>query len=295
MEIIRLAGYIEKEKVAIAKTYLVPKQRKSVGLLAKDINVTAGALTALVRGYAREAGVRRLEQLIGRICRQVATAKARLKKGKTFSKRSIGKDDLVEYLGKPYMTDEELIGQPTAGVVTGLAWTSMGGATLEIEAIAIPAENGSGGFQLSGQLGDVMKESAGLARSYLRAHAERLGIASDWFDSHLIHIHVPAGATPKDGPSAGITMATAMLSLAQGRPVRKRLGMTGELTLTGRVYPIGGVREKIVAARRSGLKTIMLPQANERDFDELPDHLKERLDVHFVSHLDEVLQVAGLL
>ena len=222
--------------------------------------------------------------------RQVATAKA--EDGDAYEKRSVKPESIVDYLGKPSMSDDELMGKPVPGVVTGLAWTSMGGATLEIEAIAIPAEKG--GFQLSGQLGDVMKESAGLARSWLRANAASLGVEDGWFDNHLIHIHVPAGATPKDGPSAGITMTTAMLSLALGKPVKKGIGMTGELTLTGRVYPIGGVREKVVAARRAGLKTIIIPQANERDWDELPEHLKQGVRVFPVSDVQEVLTLTGL-
>jgi ATP-dependent Lon protease len=302
MEIIRLAGYVEQEKVHIASSFLVPKQRKAHGLNTRDIAFSQGGLAKLVRNYAREAGVRRAEQLVAQICRKVATERAEHESARehgeaegAFAKVRIGVDNLERYLGKPYLADDELLATPTAGVVTGLAWTSMGGATLEIEAVAIPTEAGSGGFQLSGQLGDVMKESAGLARSYLRTEAQRLGIAEGWFDRHQIHLHVPAGATPKDGPSAGGTMATALLSLALGRPVRRRLGMTGELTLTGRVFPIGGVREKLVAARRSRLKTVLLPAANERDVAELPEHLTTGLDIHFVAHVDEVFAHAGLL
>ena len=303
MEIIRLAGYVEDEKVTIARRYLVPKQRKAHGLTTRDIGFRIGALRALTRSYAREAGVRRLEQLVARICRKVATAKAQAesaaerskkKKSAAWSKVVIDADNLVDYVGKPYLSDDELIGQPTPGVVTGLAWTAMGGATLEVEAVAIEAGEGKGGIQLTGQLGDVMKESAALARSYLRSQAERFGVGG-WFDRHQIHLHVPAGATPKDGPSAGVTMATAMLSLALDKPVKRKLGMTGELTLTGRVYPIGGVREKIVAARRSKLKTVLLPKANERDHAELPDYLKDGIRVVFVEHLDEVLREAGLV
>jgi ATP-dependent Lon protease len=295
MEVIRLAGYVEDEKVAIASRYLVPKQRKEHGLLVRDLGFGKTALRTLVRSYAREAGVRRLEQLIAKVSRKVATTKAEADSaGKVFTPVKLAPAGLADYVGKPYMSDEELIAKATPGVVTGLAWTAMGGATLEIEAIAIDADKDQGGFTLSGQLGDVMKESASLARSYLRSQRDRFGVA-DWFERKLIHLHVPAGATPKDGPSAGITMATAMLSLAMAKPVRRRLGMTGELTLTGRVYPIGGVREKIVAARRSGLKTVLLPQANERDYDELPDYLKSGISVHFVEHLDQVLVHAGLI
>ena len=296
MEIIRLAGYVEPEKLAIARRYLVPKQRQAHGLSGRDLTIRRPALTALVRSYAREAGVRRAEQHVAKICRQVATAKVTWQQEQPqtpYPGVTITAATLADYLGKPTISDEALMGRAVPGVVTGLAWTAMGGATLEIEAIAIPATEG--GFQLSGQLGDVMKESATLARSYLRANAARFGITADWFDSHLIHLHVPAGATPKDGPSAGITMATAMLSLALGRPVRRHLGMTGELTLTGRVYPIGGVREKLVAARRSRLRTVILPQANEADHARLPSHICDGITVHFVETLDQVLAIAGLL
>ena len=291
MEIIRLPGYIEAEKVKIASSYLVPKQRKAHGLKSADIQFQRNALTALVRGYAREAGVRQLEQLISKVCRKVATEKA--EQERKFKKHSISNDSLVDYLGKPYLSDEELIATATPGVVTGLAWTAMGGATLEIEAIAI--EDDKGGLSLTGQLGDVMKESAQLTRSYIQSRADDFGIEADWFDRHRLHIHFPAGATPKDGPSAGISIATAMISLAKGKPVKRKLGMTGELTLTGRVYPIGGVREKIVAAKRAGLKTIILPKANERDWDELPEHLQQGYAVHFVEKLDQVLQIAQLI
>ncbi|MFW5844849.1 MAG: endopeptidase La [Planctomycetota bacterium] len=320
MEIIRLPGYVETEKVAIGSRYLLPKQREAHGLKTSDIVLNKSAFTGLVRGYAREAGVRQLEQLIAKICRKVATEKARIleqqgaagsperggkKRGQkqrrqeqqdaSWQQVRISSDDLPRYLGKPFMSDDELMVTAVPGVVTGLAWTSMGGATLEIEAVAVPVEPGKGGFQLSGQLGDVMKESAHLARTWLRAQATELGVPEDWFDRMLIHLHVPAGATPKDGPSAGITMATAMLSLALGKPTRRKLGMTGELTLTGRVYPIGGVREKLVAARRAGLKTIVLPAANERDVAELPGHITKGLDLVYAKELRTVLETARLI
>lgn len=291
MEIIRLPGYIEAEKVKIAASYLVPKQRKAHGLKRSDIQFQRSALKELVRGYAREAGVRQLEQLIAKICRKVATEKA--EDENIFTLHKIRADSLNEYLGKPYMSDEDLIATATPGVVTGLAWTAMGGATLEIEAIATSSEQG--GLTLTGQLGDVMKESASLTRSYIRSRAADYGINESWFDEHHLHVHFPAGATPKDGPSAGISIATALVSLALNKAVKRKLGMTGELTLTGRVYPIGGVREKIVAAKRAGLKTIILPNANERDFAELPDYLKKGYSVHFVEQLDDVLRIAGLI
>jgi ATP-dependent Lon protease len=303
MEIIRLSGYVESEKQVIARDHLVPKQVAMHGLTRRDLIFTGAALTRLIRDYAREAGVRQLEQLIAKVCRKVATAKARsadralggkVREGTAAVRRAlVGPADLVKYLGKPLMRDDALINTPVPGVVTGLAWTAMGGATLEVEAVATPADKG--GLTLTGQLGDVMKESASLARSYLMSHIRNFCLAPDWFDKHHVHLHVPAGATPKDGPSAGCTMATAMLSLALGRPVKRRLGMTGELTLTGRIYPIGGVREKLVAAKRSGLATVLLPLANERDYDELPEHVRSGLAIVFVDSLDEVLREAGLV
>jgi ATP-dependent Lon protease len=301
MEIIRLAGYVEQEKLRIAARYLVPKQRAAHGLGTGDIAFSTGALRTLTRSYAREAGVRQAEQLIAKICRKVATAKATWEARRAapemaapaaFARVAIGPRDLERFLGQPFIADDELLGRPQPGVVTGLAWTALGGATLEVEVVAIPAT--AGGITLTGQLGDVMKESANLAWSYLRSHAAVYGIAPDWFDRHHLHVHVPAGATPKDGPSAGITMAAAMLSLALGRPPRRRLGMTGELTLTGRVLPIGGVREKLVAARRSRLALVLLPVGNQRDYLELPDHLRSGLTVRFVADLAAVIAAAGL-
>ncbi len=286
MEIIRLAGYVEAEKVAIARDHLVPKTREAHGLKPSDARFTAPALTALIRDYAREAGVRHLEQQIAKVCRKVATERAR---GKA-RRAAITPQVLVEHLGKPIMRDDALLEDRVPGVVTGLAWTSMGGATLEIEAVATTTDKG--GLTLTGQLGDVMKESASLARSYLMAHAKALAIPNQWFETHQVHLHVPAGATPKDGPSAGVTMALALLSLATGRTVRRSLGMTGELTLTGRVYPIGGVREKLVAAKRSGLTEVLLPAANERDYDDLPELVREGVEVQFVSRVEEVFAAA---
>jgi ATP-dependent Lon protease len=289
MEIIRLAGYVEAEKRVIAADHLIPKQRAAHGLKRRQVTFSKASLTPLVRDYAREAGVRQLEQVIAKICRKIAKACA---EGDT-GKRLITPETLKDYLGKPHMRDDALLAEPLPGVVTGLAWTNMGGATLEVEAVASVAEKGS--LILTGQLGEVMKESASLARSFLMTHGQRLGIAPGWFDTHVVHVHVPAGATPKDGPSAGVTIATALLSLAIGKAVVPRLGMTGELTLTGRVYPIGGVREKLVAAKRSGLTRVLLPAANERDYDELPGLVKDGIEVHFVQRLDEVLIAAGLL
>jgi ATP-dependent Lon protease len=261
-----------------------------------------------VRDYAREAGVRQLEQLVAKICRKVALRKAmalpqdpprgpgKAASAGTAARRSariaIGPEELVGYLGKPLMRDDALILHPVPGVITGLAWTALGGATLEVEAVATPSK--SGGLTLTGQLGDVMKESASLARSYLMSHGHEFGLPDRWFDTHHVHVHVPAGATPKDGPSAGCTIATAMFSLALQRPARRRLGMTGELTLTGRIYPIGGVREKLIAAKRSRLHTVLLPKANQRDYLELPEQVRAGLEVIFVETLGEVLTLSGL-
>jgi ATP-dependent Lon protease len=204
-------------------------------------------------------------------------------------KITVTKKDVETILGKPIFTEEEVF-EEVPGVVTGLAWTSMGGATLQIEATAMPSKNK--GFKQTGQLGKVMVESSDIAYSYVMAHLEEYGADPEFFDKHFVHLHVPAGATPKDGPSAGVTMATALLSMITGQPVIKKLGMTGELTLTGKVLPIGGVKEKIIAVKRIGLKTVILPKANRKEFEELPDHLREDLHVHFARDYRDVYKVA---
>ncbi|HQG43506.1 MAG TPA: magnesium chelatase domain-containing protein, partial [Spirochaetota bacterium] len=198
-------------------------------------------------------------------------------------------ENLEEFLGKPRFTDESLYKKPIPGVVMGLAWTSMGGATLYIEATAIPSK--TKGFTQTGQLGNVMKESTEIAYSYIRSRVKQFGIDPDFFENHFIHLHVPAGATPKDGPSAGITMATALYSLAKNKPIKKSVAMTGELTITGRVLPIGGVKEKTIAAKRAAVKTIIYPIENKKDFDELPEHIKKGIDAHFVTYFEEVLDI----
>ncbi len=285
MEVIRLSGYILEEKVEIAGRYLVPKALASHGLQKGQVTIRKDALAAIIDGYAREAGVRNLENRIKRIMRKAAMKFA---KGET-QKVVIGKKDLEEWLGKPLFTAEELF-EEIPGVVTGLAWTSLGGATLPIEATAMPSKGK--GFKQTGQLGNVMVESSDIAYSYVMAHLEKYGAAADYFDNHFVHLHVPAGATPKDGPSAGVTMATALISMITRQAVRKKLGMTGELTLTGRVLPIGGVKEKTIAARRAGLKILLFPEGNRKDFEELPDYLKEGLEVHFARDYEEVYRVA---
>lgn len=285
MEIIRLAGYILEEKLEIARRYLIPKALKNHGLNKSQITIRKDALRAIIDGYAREAGVRSLENLIKKIMRKATMAYA---EGQT-ERITIGKQNVEEYLGKPIFTKEELF-EGVPGVVTGLAWTAMGGATLQIEATAMPSKNK--GFKQTGQLGNVMVESSEIAYSYVMAHLQEYGIDPEFFDKHFIHLHVPAGATPKDGPSAGVTMTTALLSMITGKPVVKKLGMTGELTLTGRVLPIGGVKEKTIAVRRAGLNKIIFPEENRKNFDELPDYLKEGLEVHFAQDYRDVYRVA---
>jgi ATP-dependent Lon protease len=286
MEVIRLSGYIRQEKVEIARRYLVPKALKGHGLTRSQVSIRKPALVEIAEHYAREAGVRQMEKLIKKIMRKASLAFA---EGST-EKATLGKKDVETYLGKPLFAPDGIVDN-VAGVVTGLAWTPLGGVTLQVEAAAVRSK--TKGLKQTGQLGEVMVESSEIAYSYLMAHTELFEIESGYFDDRFIHLHVPAGATPKDGPSAGITMATALLSLATGTPVRKkRLGMTGELTLTGRVLPIGGLKEKTVAARRAGLRALIFPEGNRRDFEELPDHLKEGLEVHFVEEYPEVHRIA---
>ncbi|GFO64912.1 endopeptidase La [Geomonas paludis] len=285
MEIIRLSGYVLEEKMEIAKRYLIPKALKNHGLKHGQVSIKRDALAALIDGWAREAGVRTLENRIKKLMRKAAKEFA----GGRMEPIVITRKDLAEYLGQPVFTTEEIF-EGVPGVVTGLAWTSMGGATLPIEATAM-ASKGKG-FRQTGQLGNVMIESSEIAYSFVMAHLKEYGAPEDYFDTHFVHLHVPAGATPKDGPSAGVTMATALISMIQGKPVRKKLGMTGELTLTGRVLPIGGVKEKTIAARRAGLKTLVFPEANRKDFQELPDYLKEGLEVHFAKEYKDVYKVA---
>jgi len=285
MELIRLSGYILEEKVEIARRYLIPKALEATGLKRGQVKIPNRTLRAIIDGYAREAGVRNLENRIRKIMRKAAMAFAGGEEGPL----SVGVRDLDDYLGKPLFSPDEVF-KGVPGVVTGLAWTSMGGATLQIEATAVKSQ--SKGFKQTGQLGKVMVESSEIAYSYTMGQLERFGAEEGWFDKHFVHLHVPAGATPKDGPSAGITMTTALLSMILGKPVIPDLAMTGELTLTGQVLPIGGVKEKTIAARRVGLKTLIFPAANRNDYEDLPDYLKEGLTVHFVSEYPEVFRIA---
>ncbi len=283
MEMIHLAGYIAREKIAIAKRHLWPKLLDKTGIKRSKIRLSDAALKRLVEGYAREAGVRALEKQLGRIVRK-AVVKLLEDPG---ARLSVTVDNLEDYLGKPLFRRKKPF--TGVGVVTGLAWTALGGTTMDIEASRVHVKGRS--FLLTGQLGNVMKESAKIAYSYVVSHQQELVGKRGFFDKASIHLHVPEGATPKDGPSAGISMATALVSLARGRRLPRPLAMTGELTLTGRVLAIGGLREKVIAARRVGVMEILFPDDNRRDFEELPEHLGEGFTVHFVKDYDEVAEI----
>lgn len=292
MEILRLSGYIMEEKLEIAKKYLIPRARKEMGLAASDVTFTTEALRSIINGYAREAGVRTLENNVKKIFRRVALNLVREKdKGRRRTKKwHVTKESLVDYLGKPIFLTDRFYERTPIGVATGLAWTSLGGATLYIEAIKVASDKT--GMMLTGQAGDVMKESSQIAWSYLHSEIHRYAPGHTFFEKSQVHIHIPEGATPKDGPSAGVTMVAALLSLLLGIPVLDNLGMTGEITLTGRVLGVGGIREKLIAAKRSGLEVLVFPKDNLRDYEELPDFLKKHLEVHFVEHFDEVFKIA---
>lgn len=311
MEILRLSGYISQEKIEIAQKYLIPRHRKAMGLKTKDVTFAKDALRQMIHSYAREAGVRTLENQIKKILRKVAVKTVKQqdaesaknkkppskKQAQAVTKRSppqkayvIKSDDLKEYLGKPIFTLDRIYTETPVGVCTGLAWTSLGGATLYIETIKVDAEKT--GMKLTGQAGSVMKESSEIAWSYLHSAVEHYVPGHKFFDKAQIHIHIPEGATPKDGPSAGITMVTALLSLLINTPVIDDLGMTGELTLIGQVLPVGGIKEKFVAAKRAGLKKIILPHENAHDYEELPDYIKQGVQVYFVEHYDDVFRIA---
>ncbi|MDW5377369.1 endopeptidase La [Halomonas sp. HP20-15] len=283
MEQLRLSGYIAEEKVAIAKNHLWPRLLERDKIPKKRINLTDAALRQVIEGYAREAGVRQLEKQLHRIVRKAAV---KLLEGDQQSVK-VSVNNLEEYLGAPIFRKEQVL--KGVGVVTGLAWTAMGGATLPIEASKVHAL--TRGIKLTGKLGEVMQESANIAYSYALGHLGEYGADPDFFNEAFVHMHVPEGATPKDGPSAGVTMTTALLSLARNESIDRALAMTGELTLTGQVLPVGGIREKIIAARRSDIFEAILPEANRRDYDELPDFLKEGMTVHFAKHYRDVAKV----
>jgi ATP-dependent Lon protease len=284
METIALAGYTEEEKLQIARRYLVPRQIERAGLKRSQVAFSDAGLRAIIADHTREAGVRALEREIGSVCRKVARQVA---EGALTRRVTVTAPRVREYLGRPRFTADVRRRTTQAGVATGLAWTPVGGDVLFVEATAMP---GSGRLTITGQLGDVMRESAEAATSYVRAHAREHapGLPEDWFAHHDLHLHVPAGAIPKDGPSAGVTMATALLSLVTGRPVRPDVAMTGELTLTGQVLPIGGLKEKALAAQRAGIPRVIAPRRNQADLEDLPAHLRDDLEFVWAESVDEV-------
>ncbi|MBL8061714.1 MAG: endopeptidase La [Anaerolineales bacterium] len=287
MEMIYLSGYTENEKTAIARGYLIPRQIRENSLRPKEVTFTDEALRMIVRQYTREAGVRNLERKIGAVCRKVGT---RIAEGKA-KKYRITPKLVEEFLDHPTFQGPEELNKRTSipGVIPGLAWTSFGGDILLIEATAMP---GGRGFQITGSIGNVMQESARAALSFVRSRAHSLGIPHEFFDKHDIHMHIPAGAQPKDGPSAGVTMATSLVSLISGRKINPQIGMTGEITLRGQVLPIGGVKEKVLAAHRSGLTTVILPKQNENDLDDVPDEIRKTMKFVFAETVDDVIKAA---
>ncbi|MEV0840823.1 endopeptidase La [Actinocatenispora sera] len=286
MELIRLDGYTEDEKVTIARDHLLPRQLERAALSADEVTLTDDALRRIAGEYTREPGVRQLDQLLARALRKVAT---KLATEAAEPPLTIGDEDLREFLGRPRFTPEAADRTAAPGVATGLAVTGAGGEVLFIEAALL---SGEPGLTLTGQLGDVMKESTQIALSYLRANADTLGVPTGPLADHRVHVHVPAGAVPKDGPSAGVTMTTALASLLSGRPVRSEVGMTGEVSLTGRVLPIGGAKQKLLAAHRAGLTEVILPRRNEPDLDDVPAAVRDALRIHLVDTVDEVLKLA---
>ena len=285
LEVIELSSYTEDEKLNIARLHLLPKEMEANGLTKETISITSGAIRKIIRDYTREAGVRRLERQIAKLCRKVAF---RIVTGKETDAKITVKN-LTDYLGPCIYLESDLRAKEEVGIVTGLAWTSVGGELLKVEVLAA---EGKGGMILTGQLGDVMKESARAGYTYIRSRYKELGLKEDFYDKTDIHIHLPEGAIPKDGPSAGITMVTAMVSALTGRPVKAGLAMTGEITLSGKVLPVGGIKEKMLAAHRYGVKTVLLPERNMQDLAELPQKVRE--EIHFVpvTHMDDVLDLA---
>lgn len=285
MEVVQLSSYTEDEKVKIAELHLLPKERQNNGLTAKTLSITEDALRMIIRGYTREAGVRNLERKIAAVCRKTAL---RIVNGEAKSAKVTAKN-LHKYLGKVIYLEDDVSLEAAAGICTGLAWTRVGGELLKVEVVAC---KGKGHLALTGQLGDVMKESAQAGYTYIRSRADELGLDKDFYETTDIHIHLPEGAIPKDGPSAGITMATAMISALTGRKVKKNIAMTGEITLSGRVLPVGGIKEKFLAANRYGVKTIIMPAKNEQDLEELPANVRAKMHFIPVKHMDEVLKIA---
>jgi len=285
MEVLDLPGYTWEEKLKIAKEFLVPRQLNEHGLTDANLIFQDDAIKKIIGEYTREAGLRNLEREIATVCRRVAKEVA---KGVT-EPVSISSEMIHKFLGPLKFFSELAERTSEPGVATGLAWTQAGGDIIFVEAIKMP---GKKTLSLTGQLGDVMKESAEAALSYVRSKSKELGITSDFYEKNDIHIHVPAGAIPKDGPSAGITMFTALVSLLTDRPVRNDVAMTGEITLSGLTLPVGGIKEKVLCAHRVGIKTIILPKRNEKDLEEIPKAIREKMDFHFVERMDEVIDIA---
>ncbi len=290
MEVIALDGYTEDEKLAIARGYLIPRQTDQNGLREGEVELTDDAVRSVIAEYTREAGVRNLERELGKVLRKAARRVA--EDGPGDDAVSIGPDDLSDALGRPKFHHEAAERTATPGVATGLAVTGTGGDVLFVEASAMEAEGHGERLVLTGQLGDVMRESARIALSYTRSHAQDIGIDPAALAGREVHLHVPAGAVPKDGPSAGVTMVTALSSLATGRSVRPNVGMTGEVTLQGRVLPIGGLKQKVLAAHRAGLTDVIIPERNRRDLDDVPEQVLEQVSIHPVLTVQEVLDIA---
>ena len=285
MEVIEVSSYTENEKMHIAMEHLIPKQLKKHGLKSEQLHISKGAVWKMARNYTKEAGVRQLERKIGDICRKAAREILENKKDTV----RVTESSLHKYLGREKYTYQKANLTDEVGIVRGLAWTSVGGDTLQIEVNVMP---GKGEMILTGQLGDVMKESARTGITYIRSIGREYDIAEDFFEKHDLHIHIPEGAVPKDGPSAGITMATAMLSAVTGQKVRADIAMTGEITLRGRVLPIGGLKEKLLAAKSAGMKTVLVPEENKEDVEELSLEITKGLEIIPVSHMEEVLRRA---
>jgi ATP-dependent Lon protease len=284
MEVIQLAGYTDQEKREIARRHVLPRQMSEHGLPEGSVLLDDEVLTSLIRGWTREAGVRQLERQLAAMCRKLARRRA----SGDESPAQVTVETLTEWLGPPRLDDDALLEEETIGAATGLAWTPVGGDILTVEASVVP---GSGQLTLTGQLGSVMQESARAAITYTRSRAADLGLPADFFSTHDVHIHVPAGAVPKDGPSAGVTLATALISAATRRPVDRSWAMTGEVTLRGLVLPVGGIKEKVLAADRLRLRGVILPARNRRDLADLPEDVRERLQWRLADRVDQVLEV----
>jgi ATP-dependent Lon protease len=285
MEIIEVNSYTANEKFHIAKEHLIAKQMEKNGIRQGQLSIDDGAIDKMIRSYTKEAGVRGLERKLGEICRK----SARKIYQEQVTEVSVTESNLDSFLGKEKYSPDKKNNSDEIGIVRGLAWTSVGGVTLEVEVNVMP---GKGEYKLTGQLGDVMKESAQAAISYIRSISESYGISKDYFAEHDIHIHIPEGAVPKDGPSAGITMATAILSAVTQIPVRADIAMTGEITLRGRVLPIGGLKEKLLAAKTAGITTVCVPKENEKDLEEISEEIKNGMEILLVEHLEEVTKAA---